>query len=282
MSTTTDLAPSELGTLLRHWRSVRGMSQLDLASEAGSTPRYVSFVETGRSNPSRQMVVRLARALGVPLRERNELLLAAGFAPLYSREALDSPLLRRVEAALTSMLDQHDPLPAVVMDRAWNLQRANHGAVHLFTKLFAPAPMPESTNVLRLVVEPGPVRERIANWAEVVPALVERARREAVGGVYDSETAELLAALRSRPDVAPLLTEPDLTTALVPVVDLRFEVDGGELSFFSVVSTIGTPIDVTAQELRVEAFFPSDELTRARWSAMSDARSLPNAHARGR
>jgi transcriptional regulator with XRE-family HTH domain len=264
MSTSTVGVP-ELGALLRHWRSLRGMSQLDLACEAASTPRYVSFVETGRSSPSRQMVVRLARALDVPLRERNELLLAAGFAPLYSREAIDSPRLQRVETALTSMLAQHEPLPAVVMDRGWNLQRANDGAVRLFTRLFAPAPMPDAANVLRLVIEPGPVRDRITNWDEVVPALVERARREAVGGVYDPATAELVATLRSRPDVAPLLTEPDLGAALVPVVDLRFDVDGVELSFFSVVSTIGTPIDVTAQELRVEAFFPSDDVTRERW-----------------
>ncbi len=268
MSTAVDLAPPELGTLLRHWRSVRGLSQLDLAAEAGSTPRYLSFVETGRSSPSRQMVVRLARALDVPLRERNELLLAAGFAPLYTREALDSPLLPRVETALSSMLAQHAPLPAVVMDRGWNLQRANDGAVHLFTQLFAPDPMPDAANVLRLVIEPGPVRERITNWDEVVPALVERARREAVGGVYDPETAELVAALRSRPDVAPLLTGLDVGAALVPVVDLRFEVDGAELSFFSVVSTIGTPVDVTAQEVRLEAFFPSDDATRARWSSI--------------
>ena len=268
-------APPELGTLLRHWRSMRGMSQLDLASEAGSTPRYVSFVETGRSSPSRQMVVRLARALDVPLRERNELLLAAGFAPLYTREPLDSPLLHRVETALTSMLAGHEPFPAVVMDRAWNLQRANDGAVRLFTRLFAPTPMPDDANVLRLVIEPGPVRERIRNWDEVVPALVERARREAVGGVYDPETAELVAMLRSRPDVAPLLADLDVGSALVPVVDLRFEVDGAELSFFSVVSTLGTPIDVTAQELRLEAFFPSDEATRARWSVMRRSSGLP-------
>ena len=100
------------------------------------------------------------------------------------------------------MLAQHEPLPAVVMDRGWNLQRANDGAAHLFTRLFAPAPMPDAANVLRLVVEPGPVRDRITNWDEVVPALVERARREAVGGVYDGETAELVASLRSRPDVS--------------------------------------------------------------------------------
>jgi transcriptional regulator with XRE-family HTH domain len=267
VATTTGLEPHELGALLRHWRAVRGMSQLDLASEAGSTPRYVSFVETGRSSPSRQMVVRLARALDVPLRERNELLRAAGFAPLYRREALDSPLLRQVDRALTSMLEQHDPLPAVVMDRGWNLQRANNGAVRLFGRLFAPDPMPDSANVLRLVIEPSPVRERITNWTQVVPALVERARREAVSGVFDADTAELVAELRSRPDVAPLLSDLDLRAALAPVVDLRFDLDGIELSFFSVVSTIGTPMDVTAQELRLEAFFPSDDATREHWPA---------------
>ena len=271
MSTTTAVAPSELGALLRHWRSLRGKSQLDLASEAGSTPRYVSFVETGRSRPSRQMVVRLARALDVPLRERNDLLLAAGFAPVYTSEPLDSPLLQRVDVALTSMLAQHDPLPAVVMDRAWNLQRANDGAVRLFTRLFAPMPLPRDANVLRLVIEPGPVRNRVSNWDEVVPALLERARREAVGGVFDPETAELVADLRARADVAPLLAAGDVGTALVPVVDLQFEVDGDTLSFFSVVSTIGTPIDVTAQELRVEAFFPSDPTTRERWETLVHA-----------
>jgi transcriptional regulator with XRE-family HTH domain len=266
---TSDVAPSELGVLLRHWRSVRGKSQLDLASEAGSTPRYVSFVETGRAQPSRQMVVRLARALDVPLRERNELLLAAGFAPLYTSEPLDSPLLQRVHRALASMLTRHDPLPAVVMDRAWNLQRANNGAVRLFTRLFAPAPMPKEANVLRLVIEPGPVRNRITNWADVAPALLERARREAVGGVFDPETADLVAGLRSRPDVASLVAAREVGTPVAPVIDLCFDVDGQELAFFSVVSTIGTPIDVTAQELRVEAFFPSDDVTRDRWEDLS-------------
>src|SRR5262252_4636514 len=108
-----------VGELLRHWRAVRRISQLDLASNAGTTPRYVSFVETGRAQPSRQMVVRLARALDVPLRERNALLLAAGFAPLYAVEPLGAPQLARVDAALTALLDQHEPFPAVVMDRGW-------------------------------------------------------------------------------------------------------------------------------------------------------------------
>jgi transcriptional regulator with XRE-family HTH domain len=258
-----------LGDLLRHWRSVRGKSQLDLAGDAGTTPRYVSFVETGRAQPSRHMVVRLARALDVPLRERNDLLLASGFAPLYSLEPLTSPLMARVDEALTSMLAGHDPFPAVVMDRAWNLLRANDGAAQLFGRLFAPEPVPAEANVLRLVIEPGPVRDSLRNWASVVPALLERARREAVSGVLDRDTAKLVAALRDRPDVAEVLAIPDTSASSVPVVDLRFAVGDDELSFFSLVSTIGTPIDVTAQELRVEAFFPADGPTRVRWPELT-------------
>jgi transcriptional regulator with XRE-family HTH domain len=265
MSSPPIATPSGLGDLLRHWRAVRGKSQLDLACDAATTPRYVSFVETGRAQPSRQMVVRLARALDVPLRERNDLLVAAGFAPLYSLEPLDSPLMARVEQALASILASHDPFPAVVMDRAWNLLRANDGAAGLFGRLFAPEPVPADANVLRLVIEPGRVRQSLRNWASVVPALLERARREAVGGVLDRDTAELVAALRDRHDVADLLASPDTSRSDAPVIDLRFTVAGAELSFFSVISTIGTPIDVTAQELRIEAFFPADDATRSRW-----------------
>jgi hypothetical protein len=213
------------------------------------------------------MVVRLARALDVPLRERNDLLMAAGFAPLYSVEPLSSPSLARVDRALDAMLDHHDPFPAVVMNRQWDLQRANDGAVRLFTQLFAPHELPASPNILRTVIEPGPVRSRIRNWDDVVPALLDRARREAVSGVLDPATAALVDELESRDDVAPLAATVSSAEPSAPVVDLRFDLDGTVLSFFSVVSTIGTPVDVTAQEIRVEAFFPSDDTTTAAWSA---------------
>jgi len=268
MPTQTAPARQPFGDLLRHWRSVRLKSQLALASEARTTPRYVSFVETGRAQPSRQMVVRLARALEVPLRERNELLLAAGFAPLYSDASMTSPSFAWVERALDALLTQHEPFPAVVMDRGWNLQRANRGAEELFGRMFAPEPIPDDANVLRLIIEPGPVREHITNWDAVVPALLDRARREAVGGVFDHPTAELVTALRDRPDVADIVRRDDASPAAAPVVDLHFDVDGVELRFFSVVSTIGTPIDVTAQELRLEAFFPSDGDTRDAWVSL--------------
>ena len=257
----------ELGDLLRYWRRVRGKSQLDLALDATTTPRYVSFVETGRSQPSRQMVVRLARALDVPLRERNGLLLAAGYAPLYAAGEIGGPELERVRDALRSMLAQHEPFPAVVMDRGWNVLRANDGAARLFGGLCAPDPMPDPANVLDLIIEPGPVRDAVVNWDEVVPPLLERCRREAVGGVLDAATAARVERHRALPEVAALLDDVDTAAPTVPVVDVAFRFGGETLRFFSVVSTVGTPVDVTAQELRLEAFFPSDAATRAAWSS---------------
>ncbi|TCO59712.1 helix-turn-helix domain-containing protein [Actinocrispum wychmicini] len=254
-----------LGELLRYWRRIRGTSQLELAVAAATTPRYVSFVETGRAQPSRQMVNRLAGALDVPLRERNGLLLAAGYAPSHPHATLDAPELEQVRAALTAMLQQHEPFPAVVLDPGWNVLRANGGATRLFGGLLAPRPIPEPANVLRLMIEPGPVRDAVLNWPEVVPALLDRARREAVGGVLDLATAELVSELRARPEVAELLSGGEPATAASPVLAVRFMVADEARAFFSVVSTVGTPIDATAQELRLEAFFPADEATRRSW-----------------
>jgi transcriptional regulator with XRE-family HTH domain len=263
------LGNQTLGDLLRYWRHVRGTSQLDLASAATTTPRYVSFVETGRAQPTRHMVVRLARALDVPLRERNGLLLAAGYAPSYPHTKLEAPELEQVNRALAAMLTRHEPFPAVVLDPGWNVVRANEGAARLFGGLLAPEPVPEPANVLRLMIEPGPVRDAVLNWDQVAPALLDRARREAVGGVLDLATAELVRELGARPEVAAAMSpgpfggEPLATSA--PVLDVRFRWQDIEFGFFSVVSTIGTPIDVTAQEVRVEAFFPADETTRTNW-----------------
>jgi transcriptional regulator with XRE-family HTH domain len=268
-----DDTPYELGDLLRHWRAVRRMSQLDMAVEAMTTPRYVSFVETGRARPSREMVVRLARALDVPLRDRNGLLLAAGFAPLYPVGSLDAPQLGRVESALTSMLERHEPFPAVVMDRGWWVLRANQGARTLFGRLLAPRPIPEPANVLKMMIEPGPVRDAVINWRTAAPALLERVRREAVGGVVDRVTADLVSELRRLPEVEELLTDVDATTPTMPVLDIHFDVDGVAVRFFSVVSTVGTPIDITAQELRFESFFASDLQTEEAWTLI--ARGAP-------
>jgi transcriptional regulator with XRE-family HTH domain len=265
--------PSRLGDVLRYWRRVRRTSQLDLASRAHTTPRYLSFVETGRSQPTRQMVLRLARALDVPLRERNGLLVAAGYAPMYREDDLSAPELDRVESALAAMLDSHDPFPAVVMDRGWNVLRANQGARRLFGGLLRPQPIPEPANVLRLMIEPGPVRRSVLNWTSVVPMLLERARREAVGGVLDGDTAALVERLCELPDVATLVADLETTAPTVPVLDVQFLFEGVKLSFFSVVSTVGAPVDVTTQELRLEAFFAHDQGTREEWVSLGSAQA---------
>ena len=199
------------------------MSQLDLAAAASTTPRYMSFVETGRSQPSREMVLRLAAALDVPLRDRNGLLVAAGFAPIYPEHDLDHPAIDRVMAALDRVLDQHAPYPAVVMNRRWDVVRVNAGAAHLFAGLCAPDPVPDPANVLRLMLEPGPVRAAVENWNEVAPSLLERARREAVGGVLDLATADLVHRLRTGPDAKVFAAAPRSIAPLVPVIDVQFK-----------------------------------------------------------
>ena len=253
------------------------MSQLDLAAAAATTPRYMSFVETGRSQPSREMVLRLAVALDVPVRDRNGLLLAAGFAPIYSEHDLDHPAVERVMAALDRMLERHAPYPAVVMDRRWDVVRVNAGAARLFADLCAPEPVPTPANVLRLMLEPGPVRSAVENWDEVAPSLLERARREAVGGVIDLTTAELVQRLRTGVDAAVFAAAPRSIAPLVPVIDIQFAYGDRSLRWFSIVSTIGTPVDITAQELRVEAFFPSDEETATTWTDSAAMTSRPVA-----
>jgi transcriptional regulator with XRE-family HTH domain len=259
------------GELVRYWRRVRSMSQLDLAAAAATTPRYMSFVETGRARASRDMVLRLAAAMDVPLRDRNGLLVAAGFAPIYPEHDLDHPEIERVMAAVERVLDRHAPYPAVVMDRRWDVVRVNTGAARLFAGLCAPEPVPDPANVLRLMLEPGPVRAAVENWDEVAPALLERARREAVGGVMDLTTAELVQRLRTGDDAAVFAAAPRSIAPLIPIVDVQFTYGDSTLRWFSVISTIGTPVDITAQELRIESFFPADDETAARWDLITTA-----------
>jgi transcriptional regulator with XRE-family HTH domain len=273
MAAPVTLERSGFGDLVRYWRRVRAMSQLDLAAAASTTPRYMSFVETGRSQPSREMVLRVAAALDVPLRDRNGLLVAAGFAPIYPEHDLDNPVIDCVMAALDRVLQQHAPYPAVVMNRRWDVVRVNPGAAHLFAGLCAPDPVPDPANVLRLMLEPGPVRAAVENWNEVAPSLLERARREAVGGVLDLATADLVHRLRTGADAAVFAAAPRSIAPLVPVIDVQFNYDDTTLRWFSIVSTIGTPVDITAQELRLEAFFPSDDDTAAIWCQISAAAS---------
>jgi transcriptional regulator with XRE-family HTH domain len=256
MAAVADRAP--LGTLLREWRQRRRLSQLELALEAGVSSRHLSFLETGRSRPSRAMVLQLAEQLEVPLRERNRLLLAAGYAPAYGERALDAPELAPVRQALDLVLAGHEPYPAVVVDRAWNLVAANR-AIGIFTRLVAPALLEPPANVLRASLHPDGLAPHVVNLSEYRGHLLERLRRQ-VALTADAALAALLEELRGYP--APP-DEHALDPAGEIALPLRLRADGSELSFFSAIATFGTAVDVTVAELAIEAFFPADEATAA-------------------
>lgn len=258
-----------VGTLLRRWRARRGLSQLALALETGLSQRHLSFVESGRSAPSRQAILTIAQALDVPLGERNRLLLAAGFAPAYAEEPLQDAQMDGVLRAVKRMLAQHEPFPALVMDRCWNVLMTNAAAPRFFGTYIDLEAWPRPRNMLHLMFDPRALRPFIANWAVASASLVERARREAVGGVPDAQTEALVAALRaySTADVAAPDADADPAPPS-PVVPLSFVKDGVTLHYFSIVSSIGAPTAVAAQELRVESLFPLDAATEAHHLAL--------------
>lgn len=264
-SALTATSGTGFGQLLRQWRRLRGKSQFALALEASVSPRHVSFVETGRSRPSRQMVLTLATTLNVPLRERNVLLTAAGFAPIYRESALDTAELEPARQALELILRHQEPYPAVVMNRSWDLVSANRAAQTLFSTLLADAPSSGGrANIVRLVFDPGALRPWIRNWDDVAGALIQRVHREAVGGVLDDRTRLLLREVLDLPGVPTTWGVPDPSVRLQPLVPVHFERGGLSVRYFSTVTTLGTPQDLTLEELRVECFFPADAETARR------------------
>jgi transcriptional regulator with XRE-family HTH domain len=250
-----------VGSLLAYWRGKRRMSQLALAMEAEVSPRHLSFVESGRSNPSREMVLVLASALDVPLRERNTLLAAAGFAAAYRESALGAPQLDVVRRALDAILAQHRPYPAVVCDRAWNIVRSNDAADRFFGFLLGDK-APAAPNVLRLVFDPDGLRPWITNWEEVAEGLIQRVHREAIGNAIPDEVQRLVEEVLAMPGVPKQWRRAELAAPLLPIVPVKFERAGQRFDYFSTVTTLGTPVDVTAQEVRIECFFPVDDATR--------------------
>ncbi len=207
------------------------------------------------------MILLLAAALDVPLRERNALLLAAGFAPVYSERGLDAPELAAVRGALDAILQQHEPFPAVVMNRYWDIVATNRAAPRFFGFLLGPQPPGPPPNVLRMMLGPNGVRPYVTNWNTVAQTLVRRVHREAVGGVPDDRTAELLAEILAYPGVGESSRRADRDAPFVPVIPVTFQKADRVFSFFSAVTTLGTPQDITAQELRIECFFPTDAAT---------------------
>lgn len=255
--------------LLRNWRRIRGKSQFELALIASVSARHISFIESGRSAPSKEMVITLANALNVPFREQNTLLSAAGFTPVYRETQLDAPELVSAKRALDLILKNHEPFPAVVLNRSWDIVAANAAAGKFFGFLLGDAPNPDAPNVLRVMFNPRLARQYVKNWPDVAKALMHRVYREAVGGSPDAKTTELLNEILRFPGVPYDWRTPDLSEALAPLVPVIFEKDGLTFRFFSVVTTLGTPQDITLQELRVECFYPGDETAEANMAKIS-------------
>ena len=263
----------ELGVLLRHWRRVRGMSQLDLAHAAGFSQRHVSFVETGRSTPARKTLLGIAEALDIPFRERNPLLLAAGYAPLYEEGDLAAPDMHAIRRALDRTLRQHEPFPAFVLDRYWNVLLANDAARDFFNLFFDLNAHAKPRNILRLMFDPQAMRPHIDDWETVAQALVARARRETTNQIADETSKALIESLLAYPDTKSDWVH-DTPFDMMPLIPIGFIYGGIVLKYFSLVSTVGTPQTILTQELRVECMFPSDEKTEATHVAlMSEQRA---------
>ena len=256
VTTAAPVQTPPFGSLMREWRQRRRLSQLDLAIEADVSPRHVSFIETGRSTPSRSMVLRLAGVLDVPLREQNQLLMAAGLAPVYHERSLDDPDMSAVREGIERVLNAYNPFPCVVVDRGWQIVQANSGAAVLLDGV-APHLL-KVPNALRIAVHPEGLAPRIRNLGQWRHHLIERLRREvAVSG--STELSELLAEIESYP--GGFDETPDLGGVAVP---LELYTSNGELlTFLSTVTTFGTALDVTAAELSIEAFLPADGSTAA-------------------
>jgi transcriptional regulator with XRE-family HTH domain len=247
------------GDLIREWRQRRRLSQLDLAIAANVSSRHLSFVETGRSRPTSEMILHLAEHLEVPLRDRNALLLAGGYAPAYSERTLAAPELQAVTSALRRVLAGHEPYPAAVVNRWWELVDANAG-IGLFTGGVRPDLLEPPVNVLRLSLHPDGMAPRIANLPEWRAHLLARLRRQA-GATGDPRLFSLYSELEAYPGGHGDEDRPPPATDVV--VPLRYLAGSRQLSFLSITAVIGTPMDVTVEELAIESFYPADDLTAA-------------------
>ena len=268
------------GTQLRAWRQRRRLSQLDLAGEADVSTRHLSFVETGRSMPSREMVLRLADRLEVPLRERNRLLTAAGFAPMYGERRLDDPALGAARAAVEQILKAHDPFPALAVDRHWNLLFHNQAAASLLQMDIAPELLQPPINVLRVSLHPKGLAPRIANLAQWRAHLFERLQHQ-IQLTADAALIALADELASYPTPAH-----DGAAAFTPnasfVVPLVLDTPLGRLSLISTMTVFGTPVEITLSELALETFFPADAATAAALTAALPAQVIDADFVRSR
>src|SRR5258708_6206491 len=254
---------ARIGDHLREWRLRRHLSQLDLAVDAEISARHLSFVETGRAAPSRDMVLKLAERLALPLRERNALLVAAGFAPAFPQRSLDDPALKSARAAIDLVLRAHEPNPALAYDRHWNLVAANRMVMPLLKDVPARL-LGQPLNILRLGFHPEALAPRTVNLAEWSSHLLERLHRQCEA-TADPELIKLYHELKAYP--IPARSAP-LSSDNV-AIPFKMRLDGQVLSFISTTMIFGTPVDITLSELALDTFFPADDLTAARMRAMA-------------
>jgi len=254
-------AAPPVGAVLREWRAARRLSQLDLALEAGVSARHLSCVETGKAQPSREMVTRLADTLEMPLRERNALLVAAGYAPRYPETALATPELGPVRKAIELILEHQEPYPAFVIDRHWELVLTNRAAERLLRFLRGGS---AHSNVMRQVFDPDDVRAVMANWEDVAGDLVRLLHAQVAATPSDGKARALLDEVMRYPGVPAAWRTRPLGAAPPPLLNLVFRQGEHELRFFSTLTTFGTPLDVTLDELHIECWFPADEATAER------------------
>ncbi|MFO7277482.1 MAG: helix-turn-helix transcriptional regulator [Pseudomonadota bacterium] len=263
-------ANTMVGELLRDWRRKRRLSQLELACAAEISTRHLSFLETGRSRPSREMILRLAERLAIPLRGRNALLVAAGFAPVYPERRLDDPALEPARRAIDLVLAGHEPYPALAVDRHWTLVAANRAVAPLLEGV-ATALVQPPVNVLRLSLHPEGLAPRIANLSEWRAHVLERLRQQ-IEATADDVLEALHAELAALPAPDGYREEAGKAAAYAGVVvPMRLRTPAGVLSFFSTTTVFGTPVDVTLSELAIEAFFPADRATAEALRALADA-----------
>jgi len=271
-------ASTRIGALLREWRSTRRLSQLDLALAAEVSARHISYVETGKAQPSREMVARLADTLEMPLRERNALLAAAGYAAQYAETALTAPELTRIHRAIDFILAQQEPYPAFVIDRHWDILMANRAAQRVNHFLLGGRASPHA-NMLRHVFDPDDLRAALSNWEEVAGDLIRHLHNEIAAAPTDATARALLDEALAYPDVPQRWRTRELGLAPSPLLTTVFRRDGQELRFFSSITTFATPRDITLDELRIECCFPMDDATAAfcRELKEQDAGSAPMA-----
>ena len=249
-----------IGTHLRDWRQRRRLSQLDLACEANISPRHLSFVETGRSMPSREMILHLAEQLQIPMRERNVLLVAAGYAPIFAERSLDDPALAAMRGAIDLVVQGHKPYPAFALNRHWEVVSSNSALPQLYEGV-APHLLERPVNVMRLSLHPQGLAPRIVNLTEWRAHLLHRLRQQ-IDLTADPVLVDLLQEISAYPP-GPRSANKHTIEPNHVIVPFRIETSGGTLSFFSTTMIFGTPVDITLAELAVESFFPADEATVA-------------------